>query len=484
MTDGLYGSLHIDRVGMFSHLAMSVWLADAMLDPKAFDEMEALPDTDESARLVVSALSVIHEMRHLHDCFSTPAGISLFRLEMDLLRGFWAFGAGLRKDGLQWRLPLSDWVKHPSCPVHVRRFYKWYSMLSVLRRAFIGRGAIGRGAGRVVEPWAAKMNGDGREVLAVPVNFLLKEDGREEHFHEWYPLGFEALIEGAANAVEKSLVEGLTSDALRQRIERRLTEIELPKSQKGDVGITLPYNITDYAVTRIMSGRYDRDVLTRLTDFALMDSAIAHQLTGSEGTIAERDAGRAFRDAIEHSRLREANSGSAVEDPGFTVAARNALRYCEGVQAFDECCGDEAIDPVTYIESFAATRLMRPLLKLRQSFGNTIFADSRKYLESFHQFPLAPVMVDKGQHRFGGLGDVFLRKWSGFLMLVSISKQVMSGAEVLHCPRAREAFPGLAGLDLCKTNGGCMGQLEANTCSPWVEGAIRSGCRTVGSTRR
>ena len=468
MNDGLYGSLHVDRIGLFSHLSMSISLAESMLDEAALDRIGDLRDSDENARRVLAELSVIHEMRHLHDCFSTPAGIGLFRLEIGLLRGFCELAAGLAKRKIRWQLPLFKWVKDLSCPTQVRVFHDWYSKLSVLRRAFVGRGMIGRDTGRMDEPWTLKPNGDDREVWAVPVNYVLEVNDEKEYFHEWYPLGFEALIEGAAHAVEKSLVENLVSARLRNRINRRLSEIET-RSAQGPVGVTLPYNVSDYAVTRIMSGCYDREILTRLTDFALMDSAIEHQLEGTVGAIAERSSGGAFRDAVERSRLRKGKSGSAVVDPGFTGAAQRALKYCEGVPAFDDCCDDVTTDPVAYIESFATSRLMRPLLKYRQCVGNSVFADPRKYLESFPQLPLAPLIVEKGGHRFGGMTDVFLQKWSAFLMLVSISKQVTAGAAVLHCPRAKEVFPGLAGLDLCTDKGGCNAHLTDHTCSPWVQ---------------
>src|SRR6516165_6823757 len=113
--------------GTFYHTYLAVHYAEDTYNLSRPDQIRKRlrRERDPAKRLLtaIRQVTLLHEVRHFHDCFGTNAGITLFLHHLARLRAFLGMCSRLNKDNLILKLPLAEWVEDSSCPKYVQEFF-------------------------------------------------------------------------------------------------------------------------------------------------------------------------------------------------------------------------------------------------------------------------------------------------------------------------------------------------------------------------
>lgn len=496
--------------GEFSPVSCS---ARTSFDTGALGSYQSVEQLGVGGDPVGSALrfcSFLHEARHLHDCFGTQAGISLFSLRIEKLRMFWDLAAEFAGSKTPWQLPVTDWASNSSCPGRLKQYIRKQRFLSAYEGAFLGRGVIGNTRGRSSpRPWVElRIHKLGMSVPVCPMNLRMlglttndeivsvPEGGISSH---WFLLGFEALIEGNAQALQRTLIKGFWGDAVAKRVWAQMTtyriETRNPNVATDQVSERLTsYNLTDLLLTRYLEQRgirsFPRDLVLKLADRALMDSGIwlVSAPWAPRVEISSNHPGAAFTRQIERTEWGEPLIDSIVEESAHLPFIDQLIAAFEQTPKIGSAEAARKLHPTQFMESFISHEIIVPLLKARRIHGDELFWNSKKYAEHAGDLPALPYVVyNKRLHssnEVARIDELFAKKWCDYLILNAIVDQLLDGAKVICCPRAYDMYPGINHFQLAED--GCDHHIASFECMSWCpgEGDSLPNCRFAYWLRR
>jgi hypothetical protein len=467
--------------GTFYHELISVSLADANDTCLVGDELDDFlrdnPDPDVRVHRAISDLAFIHEFRHFHDCFGTHAGVSLFFLHVDTVLRFLDTCRTLAEKKITWKLPLADWLLQRDCPDEVRAFAHMAFRRTRVRAAFMGSVVPPPLEGKIVAPYVEfRVPGVRGSFPAYPLDGGIILAGATAPFWPVVPLGFECLIEGSAQAIQRTLLESVWPKDVAERAWTAMTRFELPAGHAPEellseaTGRVLPYNITDYMVTRHVRTRcgresFERDMLLFLSDEVLMRASIASDTCVHPGWMFVD-----LMQAMDWSRSEKQEVGNTL--PPRTDAA--LLEAVETPPAPADFITNGSLPhgprAVAFIESFVRHEIVAPLLRWRLQRGDVMFQSVSGYLESVAHLPRPPFVL-RGNVLTSSTRDEIHRCWAEFVMIQSILEAILHNEPIVNCARAHDSIPGIGHYDLA-FEGTCNEHVRARRCLTWSPGRL------------
>ncbi|UGY28923.1 hypothetical protein HU675_0020325 [Bradyrhizobium septentrionale] len=471
--------------GSYSHKYLSVSVV-SMRDIKSEQQLEELLAQSQDGAPLDSAMRdivIFHEYRHFHDCFGTSAGFFLFLNYTQRLRAFLHVCRRLREEGVEFRFPFGEWIQQGDCPAYVKEFYRQLAVGTFYRLIFDGTCELPPQRGEDGEAWRdflIRFGLDSIHIPAFPLTFGVQDPDEPEGLSpvvHWVPLGFNVLIEGNAQALQRYLLVSNFSEATDRELEIAQTwhVSHQPIDAKLDhlditAGMVEPYRITDLLLSKYLRKHHEkiekfpRSWITHLTDLALMASPME---SFGEKTRSMPPGGR-FVQMIELTKWPDSAEGSPEFPSSFSrddlIAIRDTLRDCGRPEEITE---QSVFSPVEYIARYARHHIIAPILDLRIQYGNEIFSDFELYLSKFSEFPFAPMVTVGGETRASGdAPPEFFYWWMRFVMIGEVAEQIWSGRRIICCPRAYPTVEGIAGIDFADKPG-CEANLAAKICGTW-----------------
>jgi hypothetical protein len=331
---------------------------------------------------------------------------------------------------------------------------------------------------------------------AFPVSAgITGKSGLTEKVTIWRPIGLEALIEGNAQALQRSYLEtfwppDVVNGAwdLMARADARADASVGPDRNQLDQALsraTLPYNLTDLLITKYLRKRnhhrpWERNALLRFTDSALMQARVQCTATDITPPRSERKVtniavttghpGQYFVQDVEEAAWNESTPASTFSLPPESL--RQIRDICRDIKPPTQLRGASAFDAIDIIESYVRIHIIAPLFDLRIKYGHEVFSDGEGYFARSKEFPrpIMTVYTDDFETP-DGVDDFILEKWIAFSMLVNLVDQLLAGGEVISCQRAYPLIPGLGFFQLVQP-GDCESFIRTRSCLVWNKGAL------------
>jgi hypothetical protein len=451
-------------------------------------------DLDAQVDAALRAVTTFHEIRHFHDCFGTIAGITLFEMHIARLTAFGEVCRRLRKDGLKLKLPLASWALTDHCPDYVRDFVARLALGQRRQEAFLGAISLPSAAGTddaVTKDFRLEPLGLVIPAFPLQVGSVQLEDGERTGpvavSTRWIPIGFEQLIEGNAQAFQRTYLEAVWPSEVSARAWQMMTarRAAIENATTAIEGlISLPYNVTDLMLSkhlRVHHGIncFPRGWLTELTDNALMWGILPpHGVSGTQ-----RHPGGAFVmnmqeiDWTKAQQVRadvgEGNLSEVVVAPS-TMSTEALQKIRDDLDASprpEAFAGNSVTDSIEYVAAFARHRIITPLLQMRLLHGDKVMFKMDQYWHHFMAMPQPPMLItDLGYRPAAESDPEFPKRWGEFVFFSDLALQIWSGAEVLLCPRAyKDRIPGIVNFEFFAPTG-CNAEIARRSCLTWDAG--------------
>jgi hypothetical protein len=297
----------------------------------------------------------------------------------------------------------------------------------------------------------------------------------------WHPLGFECLLEGNAQSLQRDVLEALWPRNIAERVWNEMTgsvdkisaeAIDAARA-RASIELALPYNVVDYLLTKYLRQRhairsFPRPLVLKVADTALMSTrapALGVPSTGHPGTAlvsligATEWTGDLMKCVSAPWLPRqsiEAYRASLAEAPDLTtVLSRRGFA-----------------SPVNVVESLVTHNVVLPLLDLRLKYGHEVFNDEREYMEHLAEFPQPPFIITPGGIiPSAEINDVILQKWFEYSMMRSVMAQVTADSSVVYCPRAYASTPAIELVEFAHS-GSCRDHIRKRNCMAWSTGHL------------
>ncbi|MCA9139906.1 MAG: hypothetical protein KDB00_24200 [Planctomycetales bacterium] len=478
-----FGSFHPNVVTIRLDFPRGSWLKPWEIERFLKDNK----DEDVRARKAIESFAYFHELRHFHDYFGTFAGINLFVNFLQIVREFAALSDAIRSVGLTWELPITRWAQRPDCPEPIRLFVHKYRVMSFARDVFLGRLLIAVEEGTTDDVWrtvSAPEIGMEFPVFASLARRINHETGKHHDVTVWQPLGFEALVEGTAQALQRTYLEGFWPESVVDTAWKLLmeftgqSEFHVPKT-------ALPYNLTDLLVSKFARQRgrpvWERDSLLKLTDNALMQSRLQLNATDVPSPIPDRKAtnievvsrhpGAVFVGAMESADWALNKPVAALElSSEWLKSIRDSFADCEHPK---QAVADPDASAIDVVEAFVRHEIIVPLLEVRVRYGADVFCNTANYFSHRKEFP-EPIITSHHNdfETAKGVDDRILKKWAEFCLMANAMEQLLDGKEVIACPRAYSLIPAFEFFQMAE--GGCTKHIQGRTCQTWTLGMLSS----------
>ncbi|QGZ38317.1 hypothetical protein IP92_01374 [Pseudoduganella flava] len=489
------------RIGSFDH-------GLGLIDVTLTDEAHALLREPASAaayrheplrfkRLLLELTNYAHEHRHYLDTFGTLSGIGVYVARLGCIKRFIDVALELHRDDIRWRLPLSAWAREQGCPRSVRSLARFVRSHRISADFFFGDYGRPVLPGHVDDAWldvpvagmpAADMpaHGDsGFAVPAFPFSLAIARQGASgaqevRPLTVVYPLGYEALVEGAAHALARELVGALFPDVPddflvqhRQAIAKKGEDEEEADYLRRIAATLPPYNVTDLLITKHLRrhgiARFPRRLVLRLTDIALASGGLVLKDVDHATTQAEIfSPGRTFVDELAAAPPAELARGDIAYPPMYHDAYATLLAELRrhGRHAAPPP-PDTVFGAVRVWEHFLAQQITLPLLQERIDSGHASFDRQDAALEQVFDMDRPCVQVINGRIEFRHVPPPVQTAWARQMMLGELTQQLFADATTLLCPRANRLLPGMETIDLA--NGHCK-RNERRGCGSWAPG--------------
>jgi hypothetical protein len=488
---GTYGSFHHEYIAV----KVSGSLGDVLSTPTV--RVPGGDKPEEEFEKVMQELAYQHEIRHFHDCFGTLGGISMFLSYVCDLREFGEINFWLRERHLSWRLPLNAWVHQKDCPLKVKKFY-WLSLSRRFHRdLFLGALPTFAYDGSTEAPWEwikidppCPMHEEAPSIPAFPMQVRQSEQGNREIVSTYlYPLSLSTLLEGNAQAIQRTLLETKWPH-LAKEYWRRMTERNVNKTadSKGSTqaGLwLLPYNVTDYLLTKYFEQRrgsplFPISLILKVTDAALMTS-LAPSCHWPYEKI-HRHSGTAFVDVLGATNWKGDLDKVTISTPISSSELKDIVSVWKAT--IPEMDSPRIKHPIDVIESYVIHRIVIPLLDLRVRYGGSVFSDHECYMKHFDEFPLPPTIFsdrgpysnrvaysDRGATYSEECQEMFLKNWAHYVMLQNMMTAILNATNpVIPCPRAYKLIPGIEYCELAHPPGSCDNFVRDRECMFWSQG--------------
>lgn len=490
---------HDDEFGAFHYREMAVEYQSSqqfgVLSPDALNKLLSSNATlKERVAAALADSAYLHELRHFHDCFGTAAGLSLFRLHIKRLGKFVRLRDELKQHRIAWKLPLTKWVEREDCPSVVKHFVRGQLGVQSVVDLFLGRVPAVSQEGHAKGAWRdVRFEDLDWELPFYPYHVVTGRMGSHGEpdirgMTTWVAIGFEALLEGNAQALQRNWLESRWPEDVVDGVWKLLTERTrtVPAQSSWEelrdwsASVVLPYTTTDFLITKVLEEQgyrtFTRDLITKLTDRALMESQMVTSSIRNGGSSAVAvqviHPGRTFVDILSSTEWRDPLIES-VRYPDNTEVLKT-LREEYSIQPALEDLLDEAhgVNPLKLVESFVAQKVVVPLLDARLRHGNEVLSDPCVYLEHANKLPPPPLFINPtGFH--STFPETMGSSWWEYVMLGSIVDQLLSGKVVMSCPRAYRSAPYLQHLELSKGRS-CNELFSQRECGNWLNGELDS----------
>ncbi len=500
--DDVYGAYYHEFLTVAYNQRESVDDLLRSLDHEGVQQfIKATPALDARVERALSDAVTLHEIRHFHDCFGTLAGLALFIDHMTMIDHFIDVCRVLYDKKITWQLPVVEWVDKASCPDEVKFFVRSFVYGQILRRVVLGMFGLELEQGPQTEI-AAKFELPqitqlpDLHFLAYPTNLdrFELETGVSNVRTSWRPLGSEALLEGNAHALQRSVTASIWGEEVEREVWRRMTIAVVPEEEEESVDISGPYLVTDFMLTRYLGNKgirtFARDLILDITDAALMESVVVRIPHGPDTRIASprtsmtsifRHPGRAFVDILDRVSWHTGSMPKAGAPPSTQMHTGNSLDKMRDLTAGIPA-PDQLFARRTYVHgheavlSFAIHNIVQPILSVRNELGDSVFRTIDGYGLNASKLPVPPIMLLKsGIVKSRDVTDALLQKWGEYVMVSQMMNALMNitpGAPLgIFCPKAVEGFPGARFLDFARGQRWQV-HIENKSCMRWSPGRL------------
>lgn len=437
----------------------------------------------------------IHETRHFHDSFGTIAGISLFFAHLKMLESSAALLLMLRDSDEIWSTPFHEWAKTSKfSEIHNKLLNSW-TLYTNASLKFLG----------AFRPIAAPRSHESdfvvylrtrnfnEHVPTFPLNIGIEERG--ENFSVYYPIDLVTLLEGNAQALQRSFVEiefpDLASLYTPERIEHRVPMgIDGLSNEVNYLASKIqPYNVTDLMISKYLrlsgeSFEFERDTVTQLTDLALSQSMILATATDKMGfpeKYQTLDVGRNFINLLTQSSRSDLINGR-IQSPDlldklYSNFLKDTLDY---PKPEDLDYKGNLMFPLRLIESIIRHKVIAPLLRIRLDSNHKVFNSGFEYIRRFKDLPDVPVLEDSHGFRFAPyMSEIAQDAWYKYIFLSRIvSELFVKGSPQLTClrvPGSRGNMSiGSVGEVNFSMNSNCNDEIACGKCNGWYRSRPRA----------
>jgi len=447
----LKSKLNNESYGSYLHQFIQVTLNMAPNEIVGFKNIDQKNiNNPELINKILQQASFIHEYKHFVDCFSTTAGITLFGGIINEIKYFLKACSYLKAKKIKWQLPVKDWVKKNTCPLIIKNLVKSHNEKRLFRPIYNGGTEFLNEEGISDKVWRnAKTPQLGNFYFPL---YPLKIENRKYikgkldstlFRTSWQSIGFETLIEGNAQAFQRSIIGNQFSGEIENQIWKKFTQ-NITKGANFNKDIAqLPshYNLTDFLITKFLNTRhnetkFDRRLLTKITDIALMETIFPLN--------PNRDwnghPGARFVEILQTVRKENGKfktRNCLVDNASIKTQIENLKKTRKKPEIYiEEFKRLNKQDPVTIIESFVQHEIVIPLLQLRLDRGNEIFSDVLLFIKHFKDFPEPLLTVYKNSIKFSSKANQPIQNaWIEFVFISSIFEQIMNNSKIICCPR-------------------------------------------------
>lgn len=491
------------RIGSFDH---GLGLIDVSMTDEAI-ELLRKPATvsayrNEPLRLkrrLLELTNYAHEHRHYLDTFGTLSGIGVYAARLGCIGRFTDVALQLLVDGVAWRLPLSAWAREPDCPPPVRRLLRFVRSHRIGADFFFGAYPRFTVAGHRKEAWLdlpvhhgtpaqapqeQHPQDQGYHVPAFPFSMAIARQGAGGEpsvrpFTVVYPIGYEALLEGTAQAMARELVETMFPSVpydflVEHRQVGQHDENEDDEHRFQRIADALPpYNVTDLLVSKYLRGhgidKFPRELLLKLTDAGLASGGLQLRDVDDTTTMAHiLCPARAFVDQLAETPAQRLGRGETDFPQACQDAYAGLLAAMRKGGDWQTVARPDAIySAVRVWESFLAQNVTVPLLQKRIDTGHASFQVQDQAVQEIFDMGRPCVQVFNGKIEFRHVPPPVQTAWARQMMLGEITQQLFNDATTFLCPRANRLLPGMDSVDFA--HGHCN-RNERRGCGSWAPG--------------
>ncbi|OFJ46641.1 hypothetical protein BA896_020365 [Janthinobacterium lividum] len=433
-------------------------------------------DPDQKKQYLLEVCAWIHERRHYLDTFGTIAGISVYASRLACLSRFIKVSIDLKHKGVTWQLPIEKWVTDESCPKEVKDLRRFLISYGISTDFFFGNFEPQTIPGHMPEAWLMMPNSE--NLPGMPMfPFSLSVGAPHGDISVLFPIGFEALLEGAAQAVSRNLVDTLFPDLNRdilvdQIIVLHREDHEPEPSREEWAKMVSLYNATDLLISKYLRNQgvheFPRALVLKLTDIALSSGVISIEDISDSTTMTRIDsAAIVFVDMLESLSVDQLKNNDFDYPEHIDALYVRLLEKIRQGGDWDTVLDHESIYNAPHVwQSFLAQNLTKPLLERRIETKHESMYGKEHVTQIFDR-NLPCVQVMNGQLRFENIPEPVQRSWAQQMILSEIAQQIFSNEEVILCPRAHRMLPGMESLDL---SGGKCRRNERQGCGSWRAG--------------
>jgi hypothetical protein len=407
----------------------------------------------------------------------------------------------LFKQKIPWKLPLREWAQEPSSPDQVKRFIGRQERFQLIRDLFLGafNPVIHASASPAIAWRRIEIEGLDRHFLrplapsehfafpAFPAQikrYIIKGNQQTESLEDqtqWFPIGFECILEGNAQALQRTLLEGMWPDDVARRVwdlqsryQQKISALESASLPPPDPWI-LPYNITDLLITKHLRplGRptFQRRLVTEISDWALMNGLAP--IPGKQMTIIS--PAEVFVQTVDRLTGSSEEDARVIPPPLPSSSWQHIYDSYAGIPREEDLLAQspQPGNCISLLEAYVAHHVICPLLQARMEQGADLFSNPDKYLAASAHLPKPPfIALPSRMGSIGNVPDWLLPAWAEFVVFRDIARQLIDGHQIVSCPRAYGRIPGITTTDLTTDGSGCSKNVEARRCLTWSEGRL------------
>jgi hypothetical protein len=467
-----YGAFHLD------------WLLMQLeVDPKEYLDQErfrsfksSATDVNKKVEFALGQAAFVHETRHFHDVFGTRSGINLFLAKFHLLQEFVRRAPIFAKKA--WALPVTK-ASFTDMDPEAWRFLNYALDVKRVCRRFqcqLLPSPITNEVPPDPLPYVSRLREEsfGTIVYAFParVTFLTPEH-KQIPAIQHIPIAFDALLEGNAQAIQRSMVEMLWDNEVASHMFA-LTGVSI-RQPGAQLGYAPTYNATDLMVTRYLehaSGKivqFPRNAVLALTDHALTAAIEITENTDGTRTVSLECPGHSFVNLLEDTGPEAIRAGQI--EPPLDEGYRALRDFYAAVSSF-ETVDDTMSGPAADIEvlfRWIARNVIAPLLSARLSTHHKVFSDIYLWMSQLPSLPQVPFRIRPDGSCISSAPKRVIDAWLRIRIFERLLAQLTNGEPVILCPRAHNTAPGIEKVNFANT-GDCDEYIAADLCGRFHTG--------------
>ena len=437
--------------------------------------------SDADIRRAIAEIGAIHhENRHIQDVFGTPAGLSVVFGFWDCVLRFLRTTGKMKRQGKSWRLPLpvragTETTALLAIRAHLvtRELYDASFLpcrVETGLRGFVRKdqiGLVGQGIGKYAVVFHFEA-GDSPPGESGP-------SGASASCSVAMPLGFEALLEGAARPLECAtlIAQGFPPatvvSVLQPQLIARVQSASLQEAIDRFPQEVLPYQTTEEAIRTLLAERglelhqLHPTLLLKLHDVVLLENELV--ISDMDGSVLADipDFGAALKNAIDRHPDGALQVGEVVASPEGAESLARWVSTLLDITAADLRSEPDA-EEMTFTQAMVmfwrkhlAAKVALPMLHKRSRLNDD------PALDQIMQKLLSEALPDVEAHMEGRLHVFDGQTKASFLMsafLIEILRQVFDGGSVIRCPHRLESLPFADSTSNFAQEGSCQRWME------------------------